>query len=368
MGRRRSKRLRQGGFTLMELLLAITIFLIVTPAVVNFFFKVTQGFSADEARSLLKKNQQDTLAGFYQTITSSKRILEGNTGVSMLSYLDMTGCPATLTGSQFPDIMPLGSLDLTSASYAATSVGNCLMLIASDGKILCKGVTNGASLPVTVQLDSYRFYFYYLTAQNGKNLRGTGANVVTPLMVEWRSVPLVDNSEISAFFGDSTLTKNLIAKLRVPDPLPWPTPAATPVSMAVDTSAAAVTQMFYLMSATTLTLVPTTTLTASTFGIGTSASKAFQVTHMTSGLMGKTFRYGVLPNDNSPSFVPGKARVPLYAPAASAAPFPSGFEVVVAGPAVGRQVLIRSAVVAQGYFPGLIIDDKTQVLNCKDIW
>jgi hypothetical protein len=76
------------------------------------------------------------------------------------------------------------------------------------------------------------------------------------------------------------------------------------------------------------------------------------------------FRFGIAPN--SSLWQKATYRIPQYGVAENT--FPAGFEVTVIGPALGRKVVLRSVLAAEGAMPSIIIDDQLSVSSVRDVW
>jgi len=358
--------------TLVELLLVMTIMLIITPAIISLFTTVTKGFARDEAYTSITKTNRELMSYLNLKIGSSKRIFTNDAadGITLLGRLDMSGnCPASLTGSKLPGIVANGSFDVSTTLCQPASFGNMFLFLAQGPQATYRGVSNIYGSTVTLSVDTYNLYYFYLTAQNPHNT--TGFNSYR--LVEWRSVPLADAQAIkNVFSSDVSLGSNLIKQMQAPTPRPT---YQVPVSYAVDFGMP-VTQAFGKLAemgqAATMsvgspsytTLIPrdypTTVLIASTpttLQVDPRLSLRYW-TYMNQMGMGRIFRYGVAPNNAA-------RQIPRYGIASGL--FPGGFEVGVIGSPAARQVLMRVNHVVQ-VFGATSYNDQMMVGYARDVY
>jgi hypothetical protein len=330
---------------------------------------VTKGFAHDEALTSLQKTNQELLSYLYLRVGTSRRIFDNRAddGVTLLGRLDMTNCPATLVGSKLPTIYPAGSFDVASTLCAPASFGNMLLFLSQGDQVTYRGVTNIFNVGVTVTLDTYKLYYFYLTPNNPKNTTGYD----TYRLIEWRSVPLADGRAIkNAFSSDVSFGTNLLSQIKAPTPCPT---YQAPMTYAVDFSMP-VTQMFgtvnQLAQATTAASVAYATtipgdywpVTQMVNGVPVSFKTQYQYyrpwTYMNQMGMGHIFRYGISSNSIS-------RKVPKFGIASGL--FPGGFEVGIIGSQAARQVLVRVNHVAQA-FGADIVNDQLASCFARDVY
>jgi type II secretory pathway pseudopilin PulG len=364
-------RLRGGrGATLIELMLAVGILGIVTPAILGLFTTVMQGFKADDAQNQLKKVNQETLLRFYMTLDRNKRIFDRATdAVSMVGRLDMTGCPAvTVTGGDnlFPTINIAGSHDPSNAAFVASEWGNMLLMLTAEGRVTCYPVTASLSVVKTIQIDTYRFYFYYLDRNPSLPNGLTGKK--GSRLVEWRSELLADQGQLDSYISsDATLGANIVKFLR--SDLASPAKPTIPVTLAVNYSATNPISMIYDMNNSGAIAMSTTRKVVKEWAPSTE-QKTNGFTYLTripgSTFGGNIYRFGVAPNTNQ--WNESIQKIPLFA--VGSGNFPSGFEVGIIGTAGARQVHIRQALVTEGDFGArrrVIGAEQSSTFTCKDI-
>ncbi len=320
------------GFTLVELLMVIAIIGIITPVLVTLLSIVTQGFTGYEAQMQLRKTNQKALNRVYLRLSSCKRIFT-NSDTAFLNKVSLTGCPALLTGSKLPVIDGSGTLTVGTTNFTAACVGNSLLFANNESS----EVLNGTD---TVRVDSFRFNYYYLTAVNPKSIYDKESYV----LMEWRSVKYADANQLITM-GNTAKRINVIKDLYNKG-----------IIYAWDPSAASAAQAFYNLSP------------AGSFAVSGSHSitryKCESLTAMTTGVVFGGYRYGV--SANSSGWAKAPKTVPVYGLAS--AKFPGGFEAAVVGSSAGRQVLVRSVLVAQGSMRGIMGDDMQIVCSARDLW
>ncbi len=369
------------GMTLVEVLLTLSIFLIITPAIMSLFTSVTKAFAHDEALNSLKKTNQELASYLYLKLGTSKRIFHNDAeGVSVLARLDMTQgslpfpVPAMIPAAdrRLPFIREAGTFDraitgpLPENSFSVTAFGNMLLFLSQDSKITCRGVTNAVDIGVTLSVDMYKLHCFYLTPDNPKAPTGYPSY----RLIEWVSAPMADGKSLKdVFSNDVTLGGNLIAQLKAPTPRPTP---QAPITYAVDYTAP-VSEMFGTLEqlASSVTVAspayenvihrdyPITVYNAGVTFLQKDENVQYRSwTYMDQMGMGRVFRCAVAPNNSD-------WRVPAFAQANGA--FPGGFEVGIIGPPAARQVLVRITNVAQGA-GGDVIGRNTQTIFCRDVW
>lgn len=366
----------QRGWTMMELMIVVAIMAIITPGTTLLFLKVSQGMAADEMHGNLKVANEQALNLINARLQTSKRMFQGDAnGTAMLALVNLAGggAPAALTGSLLPIEQPGTSLSPTSTGFTKSDVGNSIFCAVYDST---QTITNATSHAITIYpapatlvnmadstaaihtvvLDLYRFYYYYLTATNTHTLtKGPSYE-----LIQWQSGDYVDYNEISAI-SDTTLQKNVITALTAATTVSSfiYTTVTNGVTMAWDPTQTNPTTGFYKLTAGSV--LPTTALTTVP---NLNQTQYSQLIFVTSGALSRGFLWGVAPNT---SLLPGSPlTVPNYGTAAAS--FPGGFETVLDLSGAGEQMLIRSALVAQGATPRIEANDLTNITNIRDVW
>jgi prepilin-type N-terminal cleavage/methylation domain-containing protein len=329
------------GFTLVELMVAITIYLIVVPGITALLITVIKGFTSYEATNGLKKNNQESINRVYLALIENKRIFQNTTADNaFLSKVSLSGAPAVLTGSKLPKVEQNGTLFPATTNFVAGSVGNCLFFATNDPTQILTGVAGSSGSTTTVRTDIYRFNYYYLSTVNPKSITGN----VSYSLVEWVSVAYADYNQLLSI-TDTTLRSNSVKRL-----------VANGLSFAWDPTSTSATGAFYnLGSGGTISL---------SSGHSIQKSRSAVLTKILTGIMGRGYKYGVSPN--SYGWPKAPVTVPKYATASGS--FPGGFEIVVVGSSMGRRVLVRIVIVAQGAMAKILGNDQTIVCSAHDVW
>ncbi|MDD4004040.1 MAG: hypothetical protein PHW69_02420 [Elusimicrobiaceae bacterium] len=329
-------RRRAAGHTLLEVIVTSTIALIVVPVLAVLILSTSKGFTNFEAASTMKQMNQNSLNRIYLRLGRSKRLFENDVlGTGLLARFNMAGAPAVLTGSKLASIEEQGSFSSAAASFKAASFGNRLFfayLYGSQDIAL-----SGSS---TWRVDTYKLVQYYLTADGAQTVNGVQAYN----LVELESGLYADCKQLTALTS-STNRKKLNANL---------------LAAGINTCLLSDTQDYTLAfssinAAGTLTSVPSHKI---------AIAKSKNLTQALTGIMGRSYSYGVAPNTGV--WTAPKTTVPAYATAGGS--FPGGLEVGIIGGANGRQVLVRSVAVAQGERNNLVFNDMSVISSSRDIW
>jgi hypothetical protein len=334
--------LSRRGISLVEVVITMTIMGIIVVSVVPFFQTTFRGYSSFEVRNSIGVVNQRALNRIMTRLTECKRIFDGDPATGGNAYLDLLGSaqgrPLELAGNELPVIRETGSLTPGATGFAQTAVGNRLFFAGND-RVRDLPVAGG-----TVTIDTYRFHFYTVGPRPNAKLLG-GKPVAT--LWEWHSAPYADYFQLSGLVG-STQTAAAAGL--------W----AQGVRWAWDTSASTSSagSAFYALTsggAVNLDAGHNLRQESSLFELKTQ-----DMLNTLTGRMSGGFTQGLCPNgllpDVSPKF------------AAAGADFPAGFEVLIVGSAVARQVAMRSAVAAKGGFKGILSNEQVLVVAARDIW
>ena len=369
----RRLRLNQKGYTMIEIMITTAIIGIVTPAITFLFLRMSQGMAGDEMRTQLQNLNTNTMLRVRDRLLANRRLLlDDGSGISYISKIAMSStAPPVMVNSRPASIDPSGSFSGVTAT--ARDFGDSLFLAVDDspttiaGKAYNAPITasdpsitwstpvvppptpNPAPVPAPSVIDVYRFYYYYLTTLNAKAI----PNATTYRLVEWRSVQYADYYELSNI-PDPVVQQSTVAWLATANHVDPSNPTYT-LTNAWDPTQDDPNQAFYTLSAAGAITGPTGTPTI-------PESDWSYMTHVTSGILSNGFSYGIAPNNPTWYGVPS---VPAYGAVSVA--FPAGFEVGVTGNAEGRQVLIRSLLVAKGASPMIIHNDMTTINAVRDI-
>ncbi len=373
--RRRNRLSNQRGWTIIELLLTFTIMGLVTLAIVTLFSKAMTNMGHDEASTGLKKTNEEAMGYLFLKLGANKRLYQNDSdGVSLLARLDRAAggayvggtypaSPATLVNSTLPTIQSAGSFDQSTTLFSAASFGNILLFLAQDQRVTCRAVTNVLGQGMTIALDTYKLYCFYLTTDNPRAI----PNRTTYRLMEWRSAPLVDGPQLEDVYNsDPILGAHLTAQLNSPTPQPTP---QQPITYAVDYSQPTSLAYFTLASA------GAASISAASFTIPRDypvslCSKAVTWLGKYSGDnpwtylkpigMARLIKHGVPAND--PAY-----KVPSFAPVTAGSSFPGGFEVGIIGNGGGRLVLVRLTHIAD-FMNFVTQNTQTDVVSCRDIY
>jgi type II secretory pathway pseudopilin PulG len=336
---------RSSGFTLIELMIGLTIFMIMMLAVMPMFNISGDVFSSTEAHGQLKNYGQEAVNHIADALIECKRIFEGNTNDgAFLARLLMPGMPTAVSGSQLPKIEENGSISPSTSSFVSSSVGNSVFL-ASLYTPKDVSVYNSSGSAVTVRIDTYKFHYFYVALSS--SAKPVGGQTRRSLY-EWHSTPYLDFSQIRNITDTIKSSNTIVALKNAGYPYAW------------DSSTTSVTKAFFVLSSSG------GLITNSTHYITIDASKSGDMLSFTQGISGSGFRYGVCPNTTT-------VRISYPVPAFSTGSavfsnFPSGFEVVAVGPSSHRQVFMRLILIAEGRFDGTLAHQEVSLVNARDVW
>ena len=340
MIRSRSLFLNKRGFTLTEVLLAVAIIGIITPAVLMLMVQTMRGFTGYEAAMQLRITNQATLNRIYLRLGSCKRIFSATDTTYVSCLGSLTGAPAKLSGSALPTINDTGSLAYGTTNFAAADVGNCLFFANNDSM---PTLLSGTS---TVKVDVYRFNFYYLSTANSKPISAAPCYSI----VEWQSVQFADYNQIMAVTPGNRQQSTITALYNQKIYYSW------------DATQTTATSAFY-----NLTVGGNITAAGGGNAFSLPMYRYTPLTTMMTGVIIGGFSYGVASNSAKwTGAIQCPKTIPEYAIASGF--FPGGFEVAIAGQSSGRSGLIRSVLVAQGSMPSVIGDDLETVAMARDVW
>ena len=335
----KNKRVAIGGFTLVEMMIAISVFVLVVPTITMILMYLTRGFTAYEAASQLKNLNQSSLSKIYLKLTTCKRIFQNDaSGNAYMARINTSDIPVIMGGAQLPSINEDGTLDPGTTNFVASTVGNVLFFGSNDATQVMENVSDGTANH-TISIDIYRFMYYYLTTVNPKGINGKQSY----RLVEYQSVKYADYNQLFSISNATLRTNTVTALYNNGINLCW-NPSATNVNVAFSS------------------LTVTGGINASS-GHLIQKDKYTELTKLITGIMGVGYRYGV--SQVSSGWTSAPKTVPLFA--AQNVFFPGGFEVVVTGHSGGRKILIRQVLVAQ-VGPTIYGDDRTILCSARDLW
>ncbi len=347
LGFRRSAD-RSRGYSLTELMIAVTILSIVMIVMVRVMRQLTQSTTSHRARATILLDSERIARHISEQIVQSKRIFDGTTvnGGSQPGFLYLSRCsrsrdampPVGIGNGNGNSRLPIWGAALSPSvvsdpanniiGFDRTKVGNMLFMAVSETPI---DVNGGAK-----KLDVYRFFIYFVAYESltiDKQKRRD--------LYEWQSCAFVDWDQFSAL----TPPEQIVARAAIQTrglPYGWRIGEDNP------------NNAFFLVSSN-----------APLPGLNIPEVK---VTNLSKALIASapgSFHTSISPNtlDNAP------IKVPLYGLKNPVNPdFPSGFEVVFAGSPGARQILIHLVVAAEGAFPGVMRHETTVVNTARDIY
>jgi prepilin-type N-terminal cleavage/methylation domain-containing protein len=119
--------LKKKGFTLIELMITVTITLIILPVLVVLFISTNKNFIFYEASNTLKQTNQNSVSRIYVRLGRNKRLFENTIADNaFLGKADLSGCPSVMAGSVLASVKPSGSFSPSSANYDSSAFGNSL--------------------------------------------------------------------------------------------------------------------------------------------------------------------------------------------------------------------------------------------------
>jgi prepilin-type N-terminal cleavage/methylation domain-containing protein len=349
------------GFTLLEILLAISIFSIVMAALTMSFFGVRKSQGVAVSNNLLRVAGQRAIKDIHMELSQSRKLL-ASTNLQpptidvgrqyFLQFQGITSPPAIPFGNmQFPRIDANGGFGVPGANSGElerATVGNTLVFIttAKNLRVAHSAVTiMFPGIPprfVSTTVDPYympalKFVAYYLIEKNLPS--GTpaiaGGKTATMQLVRWESKPYIERGEWTGFagkvVGGAPVAKAAWDKLVSDEGVAgvWDPSAAT-----------AAGSIFTVDGAGAVIPAPT----------GTLFQKKRQVMLAQTDL--EPYATGMVAFNTSTAFSVRDAQqvipVPAYALTDSAhRNFPYGFEVAIAGPSGARTVLVRLTLAAR---------------------
>jgi prepilin-type N-terminal cleavage/methylation domain-containing protein len=334
------KKSSSGGFTLVELIITITVMAVMILTVAPLFDVTSRGYTALEVNTVLSAGMQEALTHIQSRLSENKRLFGRDaTGLAFLGCVTPNVSPAPLTGSLLPVIASTGSLTPSGSAFASTNTGNSLLFASVDNTVDISTTNGGASTSIQ-RMDTYVFNYYYLAPNTTLTIRTYQARDLW----EWHSVAYPDYQNLINI-TDTTLQRNVVKAL-----------LAKGFGYAFDPSVGAVNSAFYqLTSAGALNA-------ASPHNI--IMAKSQKMINLIRGISLGSFVYSVSPNTGGS--LTHKYIVPIYATANGN--FPSGLEIEVVGPSSNRRVFGRLVMAAQGNFKGILAYEQVMLVSARDLY
>ena len=332
------------GMTLTEIMIALSIFTILVAIVFTSLSTFSKLFTSTDATNQLKSASQKTVNKIGLRLSESKRIFQ-KTSADTAFLARIILADAVLTGSCLPKIEETGTVSPLDSAFTASSVGNSLFFANTEYPAIVKNITasDGSDTNI-IRLDTYVFNYYFLSPTS-KYTIGDSPGI---RLMEWHSKKYIDYNQLMAI-TDTTKRGNVIAQLN--------DTTSFDIGFAWDPSDTDVSGAFY--SFTTGSADP-----APQAGHLILQDEYSEMTRFATGIAWGGYRVGVCPN-TSLTFAPG-ITVPLYA--ASSGYFPSGFEIVIAGPRSAHRVFIRLVLAAQGASHLLVAYENPILISARNLW
>lgn len=176
---------REGGFTLIELIVVSALIVVMAGAVTVMANRGTEAQQFVRSNSKMTNKVRSIIDKVRDDVASSVRLLYNDAeGQSYLSWLDFAGKPA-ISSTRLPNVKPNG---FGKEAADETYTGNCIAFVKQE-RTDKFNVADVFSPPKVVRTDIYRVYVYYLTqvATTGSSVKKSDLD-----LVRWRSVSLID--------------------------------------------------------------------------------------------------------------------------------------------------------------------------------
>lgn len=362
------------GLTLVELIFSMTILLLVMGLVTHIITHTTQTQSRLRLENQMRQSVQSGLFRIASALNQTRMLMQADTlGYAYLNRVSFTGAPPIIGGvptangttnqTQLPTIRPEGSLspekdcvNFPSNFFRANSVGNLLMFAKYAGKFSRFSFTADTEKR---SLDVYEFKLYYITNADSDNqpsrtfldLWKANPTMRRLRLIEWTSQPYVDYQQFLDYIADFSTDPN--KRITIRNDL-----TTAGLTRVWDRNATNINSAFYNL------------------GSGNSASVPVNPSHMIprarvqdillAGSNDFSVAYNFNNNPSSSTYFPIRHQVPFFyhhnppdcngaipnegsTPNASTQPYPYGFEVMITGPASGRNVLLRITTAGRSY-------------------
>lgn len=345
----RSKHPR--GVTLTEIIIAVALLSVLMAAAVPFLINSVRGMSALQATDAVNTNAQAALNRIKADLIECRQIIDrdvdNNNFDSLVQEKIWGGLGhAVLQNTRLPLIEPAGTLSTESASFAnqRTSVGNSLLIVRYDRP------EDIAAPNASYRIDTYRFIYYYLTpTSTSENFNG----VTRRTLWRWESVRFADFDTLNAI-GNEDDAQFIRTSMIAPGPRRI--------------------QFAYQPANSLLRRIRAGGFSSLSdeFVIPAEPGRHLEAFTAIRGIAAGGFRLGVAPNSSDLKL---KEKVPLFADYSLASPslgqpqdFPSGFEVVIVGQNMARQVFVRLVLAAKGGFKGTVSQETNIFTTARDSW
>lgn len=361
------------GFTIIELMISISVLLIIMALVTHMIVTTNRTQNRVRMENHLRSGIQTALFRISAQLNQTRMIMGSDTlGYAYLNRLSFAGAPpiagsspsATLSVTHsttsrhlLPTIMPTGSLSpektcnsFPNNFFRANSVGNMLLFSQYIGKF---NRINIADVALRRSLDLYEFKLYYITDDNNAPVRNfldywsSTPNKRALRLIEWTSRPYVDYTQLQNYITDSTVANRAIIRSSL---------TGAGLQRAWNRSATAINNAFYDIAGVGATLASNAGHVVERARINDIlkfGSDAYSIAYNTNMSTGATYfpirdRVPFFYNHEPPD-CNGASPAPNTTPNTNLGQFPYGFEVIITGPPSGRNVLTRISSAARSY-------------------
>lgn len=380
----KTKKTKQRGFSLLELLVSMSILLMIIAMACSFLFSSAQSSDLLTIEARIKSGSEQGLNRLSRSLAQTRRLYgQPNTGNHpLLGKLQIDPTYRVIPSSKLPTIRDTGSLspekscEISSSSFfASNTVGNSLLFLELIGSYSYAGLSSASLEPR--KIDIYRLNYIYISDRITSGTQSLNP-IIRPSklpaqnLIQWSSVPIADYQQLKGYTDAFPTQKGTIMSMIMSSGY------RGGVAYAADLETNDFSKFFYQLSnGGDITLQPNSfTLPMS---LTTNALRLNNEQNVTYSIA-----YNQNNNPSSVDYFPVKNRVPfLYSaqlnpPCASVSPqptatpngnyaFPRGFEVMIVGPSSGRSVLLRSTVVGKGNHPKLISQSHMFTTYVRDL-
>jgi len=362
---------RSKGLTLVELIISIAVLLIILTLVTNMIFSTSRTQNRVRMENHMRSSIQTSLFRISAQLNQARMLMDGNGGSGLgygyLSAVQLGQAPAfmraitpvnTTSEHLLPTIQAIGSLspekdcaNFPNNYFRANSVGNVLMFAKYLGKFNSIPI---ASITDKRSLDLYEFKLYYLSSEGTNSNQfldfwSTNPSKKTLRLIEWTSKPYADYTQFADYITDSSAANRGVIRSAL---------SGAGITEVWNRSAATIGTAFYTVGAgggAAVNVIGSPTIVRARHNdILRFGSDAYSVAYNTNNTVGNSnyfpirhqvpFFYTHLPGACTGA-IPANNTTPNPANGA----FPYGFEVMITGPASGRNVLMRLTSVARSY-------------------
>lgn len=389
------------GFTLVELMISVTILTGIVAIVGQYLYSSFSTHSMAQLQSYMKSNSERGLNRITRHISQSRRLFgQGAVGTAYLAKLDLTQAPPPIGGVQLPLIRTIGSMakekncEVSPSDYfLPNSVGNTLLFAELDRTFQI--VKDGATFTYSHEIDLYRMIYVYVTDSIDPDtgdaqtflqrepveltfIKG-GDKKYAQNLIQWRSVLIADHRQLQDFYnfldsegvsGEKAAVANSLNAAGVT--VAWRRDQDVPNSAFYTVAGGGTLPIkaggfkipqFQFEDALRLQNVGSNTYSIAyntntdTSQAGFFPTKTLHVPHY----YNPTLESGLV----CPQVLP----VPTASPASGKPSwaFPRGFEVIIAGPQSGRSVLIHLSLVGKGYNPNMVAQKHSVTTYARDL-